>query len=170
MNKTVCLFVGAWVICFASYFAGYQNASQVCELEKAQTLEKVHKEYANALENKNAQQAEMATAVTKSQTDLASNIERTTTSYNSLISSDLYLRNNWVQPNSATDSKERNLPSNTRVTSTVSGTKCKCSNDNGAKLQRLYKQQLTVAKDCDITTSYYNSLLHLYQSVKHAQD
>ena len=47
----------------------------------------------------------------------------------------------------------------------ISKTQCKCTGQDRAKLQRLYERQLVIARDCDITATYYNKLLELYQMV-----
>lgn len=171
MNKTVFAFCGVWAIGCIAYFLGYQYASNKCDIKTIETVVKAQEQYVNAVEKKNEIQSKMAVTIDKSQTDLASNIAQTTANYNSLVSTDLYVPDNWVQSDSnTTDSKNGSVSSDTRTTEPVSGTQCKCVKDNGAKLQRLYKQQLTVAKDCDITTSYYNSLLKLYNDIKNAEN
>ena len=171
MNKTVFVFCGVWLIGCIAYFLGYQYASNKCEIKTAEMVAKAQEQYANALEKKNEIQSKMAVAIDKSQTDLAASIEQTTANYDSLISTDLRIPDEWVQSNSNTaDSKNGSMSNDTRSTEPVSGTRCKCVKDNGAKLQRLYKQQLTVAKDCDITTSYYNSLLKIYDGIKNAKN
>ena len=171
MNKTVFLFCGVWLIGCIAYFLGYQYASNKCDIKTAETVAEAQEQYANALEKKNEIQSKMATVVDKSQSDLATSIEQTTANYDSLISTDLRIPDEWVQSDSnTTDSESGSVPSDTRTTEPVSGTQCKCVKDNGAKLQRLYKQQLIVARDCDITTSYYNSLLKLYNGIKNAEN
>lgn len=171
MNKTVFLFCGVWLVGCIAYFLGYQYASNKCDIKTTETVAKAQEQYADALEKKNEIQSKMATVVDKSQSDLATSIEQTTANYDSLISTDLRIPDEWVQSDSnTTDSENGSLPSDTRATEPVSGAQCKCVKDNGAKLQRLYKQQLTVAKDCDITTSYYNSLLKLYNGIKNAEN
>ena len=42
----------------------------------------------------------------------------------------------------------------------------KCPGENKAKFQQLYENQLMIAKDCDITATYYNRLIDLYESIK----
>lgn len=171
MNKTVFLFCCVWLVGCGAYFLGYQYASNKCEIKTAEMVAEAQEQYANALEKKNEIQSKMAVTIDKSQADLATSIEQTTANYDSLISTNLRLPDEWVQSDSnTTDSKNGSMPSDTRSTEPVSGTQCKCVKDNGAKLQRLYKQQLTVAKDCDITTSYYNSLLKLYNGIKNTEN
>ena len=45
----------------------------------------------------------------------------------------------------------------------------KCTGENKAEFQGLYEAQLKIAKDCDITASYYNRLLELYHSIEQNQ-
>lgn len=40
------------------------------------------------------------------------------------------------------------------------------ASDNEREFQKLYEEQLKIAKDCDITTSYYNRILALYESIQ----
>ena len=42
----------------------------------------------------------------------------------------------------------------------------KCNGYDKIAFQKLYEEQLKVAKDCDITTSYYNRLIDLYNSIQ----
>lgn len=65
-------------------------------------------------------------------------------------------------------------PSGNKLLSTKTSTterttaekKCQCNGAYKTKLQRLYEQQLTIARDCDITATYYNKLLELYNNVR----
>lgn len=59
------------------------------------------------------------------------------------------------------------LPANTTTTErTTAKKKCQCVENNKRKFRELYEQQLTIARDCDITSSYYNKLLELYNNVR----
>lgn len=60
--------------------------------------------------------------------------------------------------NNNTDSMPRASGNSSRVTSRST---CQCAKQNREKLQRLYEQQLTIARDCDITATKYNELLQL---------
>ncbi len=152
------------------FVTGYEVASDKYKAEQAKMQEKAVQEYAKALEKKNEVQSNMANSIVKSQSDLASDIERTTANYNSLISTDLFVPNSdWVQSNSATADQDGSMPDNSTATEPVQTAPCKCPKSDGTKLQRLYKQQLTVAKDCDITTGYYNAVLKLYENLHKAQ-
>ena len=60
--------------------------------------------------------------------------------------------------NNNTDSMPRASGNSSRATSRST---CQCAKQNREKLQRLYEQQLTIARDCDITATKYNELLQL---------
>ena len=64
-------------------------------------------------------------------------------------------------------SSDTTLRSDTRTTErTTTEKKDRCVRQDSAKFQRLYEQQLEVARDCDITATYYNKLLELYENVR----
>ena len=64
-------------------------------------------------------------------------------------------------------SSDTTLRTDTRTTErTTTEKKDRCVRQDRAKFQRLYEQQLEVARDCDITATYYNKLLELYENVR----
>ena len=64
-------------------------------------------------------------------------------------------------------SSDTTLRTDTRTTErTTTAKKDRCVRQDRAKFQRLYEQQLEVARDCDITATYYNKLLELYENVR----
>ena len=64
-------------------------------------------------------------------------------------------------------SSDTTLRTDTRTTErTTTEKKDRCVRQDLAKFQRLYEQQLEVARDCDITATYYNKLLELYENVR----
>lgn len=64
-------------------------------------------------------------------------------------------------------SSDTTLRTDTRTTErTTTEKKDRCVRQDRAKFQRLYEQQLEVARDCDITATYYNKLLELYKNVR----
>ena len=64
-------------------------------------------------------------------------------------------------------SSDTTLRTDTRTTErTTTEKKDRCVRQDYAKFQRLYEQQLEVARDCDITATYYNKLLELYENVR----
>jgi uncharacterized protein YqfA (UPF0365 family) len=52
------------------------------------------------------------------------------------------------------------------ITESVSEETSKCTGYNKVAFQKLYEDQLKLAKDCDITASYYNRLIDLYNSIQ----
>ena len=52
--------------------------------------------------------------------------------------------------------------------SRVSESTSQRSENDRAKLQRLYERQLTLARDCDITASHYNQLIDFYMKASNA--
>ena len=64
-------------------------------------------------------------------------------------------------------SSDTTLRTDTRTTErTTTEKKDRCVRQDSKKFQRLYEQQLEVARDCDITATYYNKLLELYANVR----
>ena len=64
-------------------------------------------------------------------------------------------------------SSDTTLRPDTRITvRNATEMKDRCVRQDHAKLQRLYEQQLEVARDCDITATYYNKLSELYENVR----
>ena len=64
-------------------------------------------------------------------------------------------------------SSDTTLRTDTRITErNATEKKDRCVRQDHAKFQRLYEQQLEVARDCDITATYYNKLLELYENVR----
>lgn len=64
-------------------------------------------------------------------------------------------------------SSDTTLRPDTRITErNATEKKDRCVRQDYAKFQRLYEQQLEVARDCDITATYYNKLSELYKNVR----
>lgn len=57
------------------------------------------------------------------------------------------------------------LSKSSKTSNTVSESGSECSCKNTAKFQRLYEQQLMIARDCDINAVYLNKLIDLYNRV-----
>lgn len=62
-------------------------------------------------------------------------------------------------------SSNSNMSAASTPSATVSKSSCKCPNQNREKLQRLYEQQLIIARDCDITATHYNELIELFNEL-----
>ena len=52
----------------------------------------------------------------------------------------------------------------------VSQSSSKCAGADKAKFQRLYEEQLMIAKDCDINSTYLNNLIDWYSSISNIQE
>ncbi len=44
--------------------------------------------------------------------------------------------------------------------------KCRCPKQDARKLQDLYRRQLEIARDCDVTAARYNALLSIYEAAR----
>ena len=115
------------------------------------------------------QERERYAQVSTIQSNLADGVADVIKSYNALNDSMVSFNANSMLNNkdSATNSKQ--VSTATSTTSRVQDCRCECSRVNRAKLQRLYQQQLVVARDCDITATHYNQLIKLYNSIYASQ-
>lgn len=59
-------------------------------------------------------------------------------------------------------SNQNSVPSASGSSVPISKSTSKCTEQHRAKLQRLYEQQLVIARDCDITAAHYNELIDLF--------
>lgn len=62
-------------------------------------------------------------------------------------------------------SSNNSVPAASSSSSSVSKSTSKCTEQHRAKLQRLYEQQLVIARDCDITAAHYNELIDFYEAL-----
>lgn len=58
------------------------------------------------------------------------------------------------------------VPGNTPAVDQSQAGGGQCAAANRDKLRDLYRRQLEIARDCDITATHYNELLQLYQSIQ----
>ena len=136
----------------------YEAQFEEYRAEQAQAVIKQQEAY-RELENK--QYAQVSTI----QSNLADGVADVIKSYNTLNDSmDSFDVNSMLNnKDSASDSEQ--VSTDTSTTSRVQDCRCERTTDNRAKLQRLYQQQLIVARDCDITATHYNELIKLYNSI-----
>ena len=73
---------------------------------------------------------------------------------------DLYLSDDWLHNESGRPG-ETALSENAGDTGSVQTSECRCDVKNSAEFQRLYEQQMTVARDCDINAAHLNSLIKM---------
>lgn len=62
-------------------------------------------------------------------------------------------------------SSNNSVPAASGSSGPISKSACKCTELHRAKLQRLYEQQLVIARDCDITAAHYNELIELFNEL-----
>ena len=126
--------------------------------EQAQAVIKQQEEFRK-------QEAERYAQVSTIQSNLADGVADVIKSYNALNDSMDSFNANSMHDNkdSATNSKQ--MPTDTSTTSRVQDCRCERTTVDRKKFQRLYQQQLIVARDCDITATHYNQLIKLYNSI-----
>ena len=89
-------------------------------------------------------------------------IEQITKDFSAAVSDGLSFR---VLNETSSDTNTAALSAASSATSSVQKGRCECSAKDKAKLQRLYEQQLVVARDCDINSTYLNKLIEWYDMI-----
>lgn len=147
-----------------SAYLGYHLTDAYYQL-KITKMEKQNEQILNeAQKAKTQKEQELFTEALNVQSNLSEDIQNVTSTYNHYFSDFLPSNSSWLQQSDNT-SGSKDVSSNSEVTISVSQSKCQCNGTDKAKLRELYEQQLTVARDCDITASYYNNLIDLYNKV-----
>lgn len=161
LSAFVCIFGVGVVI-------GYQASSTQCELEKTEFQNEVLEKQAQA--DRKTQDVENAykDAIINTQTSTSLGINLINAKFASVDRGLFNSVDYGVHHNEASASNLKPLPNLTEPTTGVQVSPCKCDRQDRAKLQRLYEQQLEVAKDCEITTTYYNKILELWNAVQYA--
>jgi len=163
MRDFICGLVLSALCAIGGAICGYEAASTKCELEKAQFHKTALEQEQKAAEKKHDTENLYKDAVVKSQSDVFADVQAIDAHWNDLSAHDLNADDDSVHTDSAGSidavRKDPEPPAG------ISKTQCRCPGQNRAKLQRLYERQLVIAKDCDITATYYNRLLELYQMV-----
>lgn len=132
---------------------------------KLVTMEKQYEQILNeAQKAKTQKEQEFFTEALNVQSNLSEDIQNVTSTYNHYFSDFLPGDSGWLQQSDNTSSS-KDVPSNSKTSISISQSKCQCDGTDKAKLRKLYEQQLTVARDCDITTAHYNALIDLYNKV-----
>lgn len=143
------------------FLGGYHFSSAKTEVDQLKVqqvaLQEENKNLIKKLEVEHEQQKQTQITFNETQEDLA-DLEK--------LYSDVVTELNLLQLQSdLADSSTSTLPSDASASGSVQKDKCKCSGKDQAKLQRLLNEQLIVAKDCDITATYYNHLIDWYNSI-----
>ena len=153
----------AGAVAFAvGYIAGYATRDDQAEIERLNVAKNaLEQERANLIQQLEVKHEHQKTAqinAAKTQEDLDDLEKRYASAIDELNALQL-------QFSEYTDSSTSALSTDTSTSRTVQKDKCKCSGKDQAKLQRLLTEQLIVAKDCDITATYYNHLIDWYNSI-----
>lgn len=147
-----------------SAYLGYSLTSSYYQI-KLVTMEKQSEQILNeAQKAKTQKEQEFFTEALNVQSNLSEDIQGIASTYNHYFSDFLPGNSGWLQQSDNTSSS-KDVSSNSSTTSSISQSKCQCDGTNKTKLRELYEQQLTIARDCDITASYYNNLIDLYNKV-----
>lgn len=135
----------------------YQIKMAVYEKKQAQVLNQ-------ALEDKAKKENVFNGVLADAQSNIALDVQHITSTYNRYHFNGVFGNTDSVYTDT-TDSGQ-GLFTDTTAAKAISQSSCKCNGADKAKLQRLYEQQLIISRDCDITATYYNNLIDLYNGVK----
>ena len=148
---------------FVGAYAGYSYSDAKAEAKQykanIEALEIEREELIKQVEKEHEYQQTAKAASQKAEEDLADLESRYADAINAL--NDLQLQqlsydNQDAEPLSESSSSTAD---NTKSTN-------KCSQQDRAKLQKLYEEQLTLARDCDINAIHLNQLIDLYNSIQ----
>lgn len=147
-----------------SAYIGYSLTSSYYQI-KIVTMEKQYEQILNeAQKAKTQKEQEFFTEAINVQSGLSKDIQNVASTYNQYFSDFLPGDSSRLQQSDNTSSS-KDVSSNSKTSISISKSKCQCDGTDKAKLRKLYEQQLTIARDCDITASYYNNLIDLYNKV-----
>lgn len=150
----------------AGFVVGYYSASNRCELEKLEFQNDALEKQAQA--NRKAQSVENVykNSLIDAQSGISLDLDKISADFAN-AKRDFFnsLDADSVHHNEASADNSKSMPDPSATPCTVSKKTDGCSAIDQTKLQRLYERQLVIAKDCDITATYYNHLLEMYQSV-----
>ena len=149
--------LGSAYISYSLTSSYYQIKIAVYEKKQAQVLNQ-------ALEDKAKKENVFNGVLADAQSNIALDVQHITSTYNRYHFNGLFSDTDSVHTDT-TDSGQ-GLSTDTTAAKAISQSTCKCNGADKAKLQRLYEQQLVIARDCDITATYYNNLIDLYNGVK----
>lgn len=147
-----------------SAYIGYSLTSSYYQI-KLVSMEKQYEQILNeAQKAKTQKEQEFFTEALNVQSNLSEDIQGIAFTYNHYFSDFLPGDSGWLQQ-SGNASGNKDVSSDSEVTTSVSQSKCQCDGTNKTKLRKLYEQQLTIDRDCDITAAHYNALIDLYNKV-----
>lgn len=147
-----------------SAYIGYSLTSSYYQI-KLVTMEKQYEQILNeAQKAKTQKEQEFFTEAINVQSSLSKDIQNVTSTYNHYFSDFLPGDSSKLQQ-SGNASGNKDVSSNSKTSISISQSKCQCDGTNKTKLRKLYEQQLTIDRDCDITAAHYNALIDLYNKV-----
>ena len=149
--------LGGAYISYSLTSSYYQIKIAIYEKKQAQVLNQ-------ALEDKVKKENVFNGVLADAQSNIALDVQHITSTYNRYHFNGVFGNTDSVHTDT-TDSSQ-GLSTDTTTAKAISQSTCKCNGTDKAKLQRLYEQQLVIARDCDITATYYNNLIDLYNGVK----
>lgn len=156
--------LGSAYISYSLTSSYYQIKIAVYEKKQAQVLNQ-------ALEDKAKKENVFNGVLADAQSNIALDVQHITSTYNRYHFNGVFGNTDSVYTDT-TDSGQ-GLSADTTTTKAISQSTCKCNGTDKAKLQRLYdqfqrlyEQQLIISRDYDITATYYNNLIDLYNGVK----
>lgn len=154
-----------WAISvLGSAYIGYSLTSSYYQIKIAVYEKKQAQVLNQTLEDKAKKENVFNGVLADAQSNIALDVQHITSTYNRYHFNGLFSDTDSVHTDT-TDSGQ-GLSTDTTAAKAISQSTCKCSGTDKAKLQRLYEQQLVIARDCDITATYYNNLIDLYNGVK----
>lgn len=155
----------------ASAYISYSFTSSHYQLKIAEYEKKQAQVLNQALEDKAKKENVFNGVLADAQSNIALDIQHITSTYNRYHFNGVFGNTDSVYTDT-TDSGQ-GLSADTTTTKAISQSTCKCNGADKAKLQRLYdqfqrlyEQQLIISRDYDITATYYNNLIDLYNGVK----
>lgn len=152
--------VFAWF--FLGALAGYSYSVDKYELK----LKNLENEAANleikAIEDQRNKEYEYYFISNENAKSAQTSVEQITKDFSAAVSDGLSFR---VLNETSSDTNTAALSSDASAASTIQAGRCECDKKDKAKLQRLYEQQLVVARDCDINSTYLNKLIEWYGSI-----
>ena len=138
------------------FYCGYNWSNSQNQLEWAKYKEQVSKQNLVAVQQVQQLEQELATAYQKADQGAQNAKDLIDNTYDSM-SAKLH-----DYSTNATDSQS--MPTTAKTTSKV----CSCGNQYNAKSRQAFRKLradiLTITRDCDITASYYNELINLYNN------
>lgn len=148
---------------FVGAYAGYSFSDAKAEAKQykanIEALEIEREELIKQVEKEHEYQQTAKAASQKAEEDLADLESRYADAINAL--NDLQL-----QQLSYDNQDAEPLSESSSSTADNSKSSNKCSQQDRAKLQKLYEEQLTLARDCDINAIHLNQLIDLYNSIQ----